>query len=241
MVPQSRPPILITRPQPQASRFARQLRGLDWTGRVHVSPLLEPVFLAPTPLDHPYVAVILTSEAAAIAAQNLPGLPNLAWCVGDRTARAARRGGFTAHSAKGDASDLLAAILNAKGPGPLLYLHGREIAGTLVQDLNSAGIMTHSLLAYAQNPRPFGPDALRLIRQPGPLILPILSPRSAAILAAEWQASGARAAPHVIALSQAVADVAARLHPASLTIASRPDGDSLLAGMRHMSEEAGWA
>lgn len=241
MVPQSRPPILITRPQPQASRFARQLRGLEWTGKVLVSPLLEPVFLNPIALGLPFHAVILTSETAALAARNLPGLPKLAFCVGDRTAQVARRLGFTARSAMGNASDLLDAIVDAGKRGPLLYLHGRETTGSLAVDLNSAGIETHSLLAYAQNPRPLGPEALRLICQPGPVILPILSPRSAALLVAAWQSAGAKATAHVAALSPAIAKAAASLHPETLAIAERPDGDSLLAAIRHLGTLSGWA
>ena len=241
MVPQSHPPILITRPQPQASRFARQLRRLNWTGKVLVSPLLEPVFLIPTLPNLPFHAVILTSEAAALAARNLAGLPKLAFCVGDRTAQVARRAGFTAQSAKGDASDLLAVILKAGAPGPFLYLHGRETAETLVQDLNAAGTETHSLVVYAQNPRPLGAHALHLIRQPGPVILPILSPRSASLLAAAWQAAGSKATPHVAALSQAIATAAAPLHPESMTIAERPDGDSLLVALSQLGTISGWA
>ena len=241
MVPQSRPPILVTRPQPQALRFARQLRGLDWTGQVYCSPVLEPVFLPVSLPDLPFHAVILTSETAALAARHLSGLPKRAFCVGDRTAQAARRAGFIATSAKGDASDLLSAILQSKTAGPLLYLHGRETQGSIALDLNAAGIQVHAALVYAQNPRPLSAAVLRLIRRPGPLVLPIFSPRSAVLLAAQWQAAGARSDPWVVALSQAVADAASPLRPARLAIAAHPDGDSLLAAMKHMAQEAGWA
>lgn len=241
MVSQSRPPILITRPQPQASRFARHLRSLDWTGRVLVSPVLEPVFLSVAPPGLTYQAVILTSETAVRAAQHLSGLPKLAFCVGDRTARLARRAGFLATSAKGDAADLLAVILQSGTPGPMLYLHGRETRGSLAQDLNKAGVETHATLAYAQDPRPLGAAVLRLIRKPGPVVLPVFSPRSAALLATQWQAADARSDACVVALSQAVAAAAAPLRPARIKIAAHPDGDSLLAAMKHMAEEAGWA
>jgi len=241
MVPQSRPPILITRPQPQASRLARQIRGLDWTGRVYVAPVLGPVFYPLRLPDTHFRAVILTSETAVLAAKRLSGLPKLAFCVGDRTAQAARRAGFSATSAMGDATDLLAAILQSVTVGPLLYLHGREMRGTLVDDLISAGIETFSAVTYAQNPRPLTAASVALIRHAGPVILPIFSPRSAAVLAGEWQAAGAKAAPYVVALSQAVAAAAAPFKPAHITIAARPDGDSLLVAMTHMAEDAGWA
>lgn len=227
-----RPPILVTRPEPQATRFGRALRAEDWTGRVFVSPLMVPVFPHVSVPARPFAAIVLTSETGALAAARLPGLPRLAWCVGDRTAQVARAKGFTTRSAQGDAAALAALIQGEQAKGPLLYLHGRETRGNLAETLNSAGIETIPLLAYAQDPRPLTQAALRLIRSPGPVVLPILSPRTATLLVAAWQAGGAKATPHVVAMSPAVAEAARPLMPATLDIAVRPDGDSLLATLR---------
>lgn len=231
-----RPPILITRPEPQATRFGRALRAADWTGQVFVSPLMGPVFPAVTVPPRPFAAIVLTSETGALAAARLPGLPRLAWCVGDRTAQVARAHGFTTRSARGDAAALAALIVAEGTTGPLLYLHGRETRGNLAEALNSAGIETIALLAYAQDPRPLTGAARRLIAQPGPVVLPILSPRTATLLVAAWQAAGAQATAHVVAMSPAVAEAARPLTPATLDIAARPDGDSLLAALRHRME-----
>lgn len=231
-----RPPILVTRPEPQATRFGRALRAAEWTGRVFVSPLMAPVFPHVAVPARPFAAIVLTSETAALAAARLPGLPRLAWCVGDRTAQVARAKGFAARSAKGDAEALAALILREDAGGPLLYLHGRETASDLAETLNSAGIETISLLTYAQDPRPLTAAALRLIRATGPVILPILSPRSAVLLARAWAEAEARATPHVVAMSPAVAAAAAPLAAESMTVAAHPDGDSLLAALRHLME-----
>lgn len=231
-----RPPILVTRPEPQATRFGRALRGADWTGRVFISPLMAPVFAEILLPPRPFAAIVLTSETGALAAARLPGLPRLAWCVGDRTAQVARAKGFATRSAKGDAAALAALILAEGATGPLLYLHAREARGDLADTLNSAGLETISQLAYAQDPRPLTPAARRLIARPGPVVLPILSPRTATLLVAAWQAAGAWATPHVVALSPAVAKAARPLNPATLDIADRPDGDSLLATLRRRME-----
>lgn len=241
MAAQSRPPILITRPEPQASRLARQLRAQDWVGRVHVSALLVPSHFPATLPDGEFNAVILTSETGALAAGRLPGLPRLAWCVGDRTARVAARQGLDAHSAKGDAAALVAALIAAQQPGRLLYLHGRETRGDLAERLNSAGIETVSLQIYAQDSRPLTPAARRLIRDKAPVILPVLSPRSADILVSAWRDAQGRAPAHVVALSPAVATSAQALNPASLTIAVRPDGKALLAALHALMQRAPWA
>lgn len=241
MAAQSRPPILITRPEPQASRFARLLRAQDWVGRVHVSPLIEARDL---PLQRPegrFQGLILTSETAARAAGRLTGLPSLAWCVGDRTAQVARALGFQAVSARGDADALVARILAERQPGPLLYLHGRDTRGNVAERLNSAGTETYSALIYAQEPRPLTPRAGRLIRGSDPLVLPVFSPRTAELLVAEWRRLGGRAPAHVVALSPAVARVAAPLPAAEVTLADRPDGESLLSALKAVMCRAPWA
>jgi uroporphyrinogen-III synthase len=241
MAAQSRPPILITRPEPQASRFARTLRAQDWTGRVFVAALMKPVFLTPDLPAFRAQAVILTSETAALAARHLSGLPQQAWCVGDRTAQVARAQGFVARSAKGDAAALVAAILAAAQPGPLLYLHGRETRGDVAAGLNSAGIETHPLLVYAQEPCPLTASARRQILQTGPVILPVLSPRSAELLVAAWRAAEARAEAHIVAFSPAVAEAVQAISPASVTITGHPDGGSLLAALKAVATADRWA
>ena len=241
MTAQSRPPILVTRPEPQAERFARALRAQDWAGRVHVSPLMAAVYPPLSLPARPFDAVILTSETTALAAGRRPDLPRKAWCVGNRTARAARAQGFQAVSARGDADALVQMILARGGHGPLVYLHGRETRGAVAERLNSAGIETIPVLAYAQEPCPLRPAAIRLLRQPGPVILPILSPRSAALLCQAWVNARAVAQAHVVVLSPAIAQAAEPLRPASVTLATRPDGESLLAALKQLMRRAPWA
>jgi uroporphyrinogen-III synthase len=242
MAAQSRPPILITRPEPQATRFARKLRGLDWVGKVHVAPLMTPEILKVSLPQRPFKAVVLTSETGALAAGLLAAnLPRAAWCVGDRTARVARAKGFLARSAKGDSLALAQAIIASGQAGPLLLLQGRETAGHLGETLNSAGIETVSVTIYAQNLQPLTAAAERLIRGDGPVILPVLSPRSAQLLVQAWQDSGARAQPWPVALSPAVARALQAFGPDRVTIAETSDGDSLLAAMKDLMRRAPWA
>lgn len=237
MATQSRPiRFLLTRPRAQGARFAAELRAAFPGARITASPLMAPVFLAPDLPDGDITALVLTSETAVQAIRRFPAhlraaLPRLAYCVGDRTARAARAAGFRAVSADGDAADLVGLILQQRPTGQLLYLHGAERRGNVAERLNSAGIDTTSRLIYDQHPQPLTPAARRLLAGAAPVIAPIFSPRSADLLAAAAPPSARRAPLWIAALSPAVAQAAAALAPARLANARHPDVTSMLTAL----------
>ena len=229
MARQSRPaaplPVLITRPEPQASRFAADLTAaLDGIVAPVLSPLMAQVTLSP-PLP-PAAALVLTSESAVLAVTGREPLPDRAWCVGGRTAAAARAAGLQAISAEGDAAALAALIASAGEQGPLLWLRGEEVAGDLAGDLAARGIALAQAVVYRQEPRPLSDTAQALLSGQAPVIVPLFSPRSARLFA--QAARGALAPLHLCALSPAVAEAATALPTASRTIAARPTGGALL-------------
>jgi uroporphyrinogen-III synthase len=221
-VTETRPTILLTRPEAQSRDLAARLRAqIDVP--ILVSPILE---IAPVPFTLPVTPrfLILTSAHAAEAARaaGLSGLP--AFCVGDRTAEAAAAAGLLPRSAAGDAGALLAILKEAAPEGPGLYLRGRHAASDLDSELGLAGIDTHAVIAYDQIPRPLSPEARAVLRGTAPVILPVFSPRSARLLAAEAQ--GATAPLDLIPIS-ANAAAAWKGRSASLTIAAAPDGPAM--------------
>jgi uroporphyrinogen-III synthase len=218
MSAQHAPAILLTRPLAQSRRFAALL-GRECL----IAPLLAPVFLAADLPGH--AAVILTSETGAQAAARLVA-PGLAFCVGDRTAEVARALGFQARSAAGDAEALIQSILAAPDPGPLLHLRGREARGEIAARLTALGRPTQEAIVYAQEPQPLTPAAIAALQGQGPVILPLFSPRSATLFAAEARRIGAKAPLRVVAMSPAVREAAARLG-ASCLVAARPDAKSM--------------
>ena len=234
MARQSRPaaplPVLITRPEPQASRFAADLTAaLDGMVTPVLSPLMAQVTLSP-PLP-PAAALVLTSESAVLALPGLAGpLPDRAYCVGGRTAAAACAAGLQAFSAEGDAAALAALIASAGEQGPLLWLRGEEVAGDLAGDLAARGIALAQAVVYRQEPRPLSDTAQALLSGQAPVIVPLFSPRSARLLVE--RAKGATAPLHLCALSPAVAEAATALPAASRTIAARPTGGALLECVR---------
>lgn len=236
----SLPPILLTRPAAQADRFANALRrrfGAEI--RIVSSPLLAPRLLSPLLPDGPFRAVVFTSETAVVAYSALsPPDRGLAWCVGDATAAAARAAGFEVRSAGGDAATLLAAIRAAGTDGPLLHARGREVAANVADALNSAGIETFEAVVYSQEPQPLGPAARELLDQPGPVLLPLFSPRSATLLSAIAASAPFRPPLWIAAMSPAVAWAADALRPGRLEVARHPDAGAMVDAIAALLAQA---
>lgn len=210
MVPQSRAiPVLITRPQPQADRFAHALRD-RYGDRVQpvVTPLMEVRHIAASLPAGPFGAVVLTSESGARAAAAMgASLPRRAYCVGERTASVAAGLGFDPVSADGDADALLTLLRSRPQDAPFLHLRGRDARGDLVVRLNAQGLPAQEVVVYAQEPLALTVVARAALQGTIPVVVPLFSPRSAQLLRDALGASAPAAVVQVIALSRAVAQV----------------------------------
>ena len=160
--------VLVTRPHPDDETTAASLRARGFD--VLRAPMLrfEPVAVHED-MNARYSAVIVTSANALrgiephLKGHRMLELPLFA--VGDHTAAAARRAGFThVVSAKGDAAnlrDLVLASLRAKElkkASTLLYLAGAEIARDLASELEESGFRvvtqtTYRMIAVKSLPR----------------------------------------------------------------------------------------
>ena len=229
MTPQSRAlPVILTRPAAQGDRFAADLRArFGHQVAPILSPLLAPVFLPVELPAGPFRAILLTSETGAQAAARLSGLPRLAWCVGDRTAAAARALGFDARSAAGDADALVAAVLASGDAGPFLHLRGRDSRGDVAARLTAAGMPTRDLVVYVQEPQPLNDQALAYLAGAEPVIVPLFSPRTAQLFAA----TAPKAPLYIAALSPTVAQALGQLPRQMLSVADRPDAAALLQAL----------
>lgn len=234
------PRLLITRPEAAGQRFLRECEAVWGRPMATIfSPLqtIQPV--DPPALPRPS-ALVLTSEAGAERAGALglaAGAGDLpAWCVGPRTAAAARASGLLSHEAGPDADGLLAAILAARPTGLLLHLRGLHAAGDIAARLRAAGLDAAEAIVYAQVPQPLSADASEAFTSPAPVLAPLFSVRSATLLRKAVATRDTRAPLHLVALSDAVAraweggDPADEKAPvsASLTIAAAPNGEAMV-------------
>lgn len=226
--------VLLTRPRAQAEDFADRLRAALGPREVVIAPVIEIVPRPAAALPAGIGGLIFTSVngvAAFAATGGRPGLP--AWCVGEATARAARAAGCDAIAAGGDAEALVQRLAQSRPQGPLVHVRGAHAAGRLAERLAATGIDLRTLVAYDQRARPLDPAANALLAREGPVLLPMFSPRSARLVAAEIVQTPPRARLLVCALSPAVARAWREMRPADAPeIAGRPDVEAMIAAMR---------
>jgi len=224
--------LLMTRPRSASERFAAALEAETGPfARVIVSPLLE-IVPRPAPALPPEAALAFTSENAAALAAPFAAPGRRAYCVGDRTAEAARAAGFEAVSAGGDAA-ALAARLAADPPGAsIVHLAGAHQRGDLVERLRAAGLPAERVTVYDQAARPLSAEARAALAGRSFVLLPLFSPRSAALASAE--AAGATAPLLLACLSPAIRADWAGPPPAAETVASGPDATALTAAIARL-------
>jgi len=238
--------ILVTRPQPdnEATGASLRARGFD----VLLAPMLrfEPMALLEDE-DADYAAIIVTSANALRAIE--PQLPGHRWLklplltVGDRTAAAARRAGFSKIiSAAGDSQDLRELILaKARGKkrefgrGPLLYLAGADLSRDLAGELGEHGLTvvtrtTYRMVASSDLP----PEALEAIAANQVQAVLHYSARSARVFVDAVRAAGveisALAVPQCC-ISANVATVLREAGASRVALASSPDENSLFVAV----------
>jgi uroporphyrinogen-III synthase len=216
--------IWITRSQPFAAQTAALLaaRGYDVTA----APLLTITLAAQPSLPSAQDYLIVTSRhgVRALAAQSrLRHWPLI--CVGDATAAAARKAGFTkAASVSGTAKDIIAWIIDHwPKTASITHISGAHHRGDIIETLGRLGyvkakrhIFYHSLAA-ASDPRP----------SPAPNDYVLLySPRGAAALAALGLGMQEMT---MISLSPAVDAALGEISCKDRFIAEKPNESSLFA------------
>lgn len=227
-----RPTLLVTRPQAGALRFAGAFRarfGADWP--VIISPLTE---LRPTGAPIPEAEdYIFTSEQAVFVmppASALPRTGRRAWCVGMRTAEAARAAGFEAIEGPGDAAGLWRMLLAEAPEGPLIHVRGEEVSVPLAEMLHDAGLDAREVVVYRQERLPLTPEAAAALGGRAALLVPVFSPRTARALTDAVAGTGAqRHAPiWLAAISAAVLAAARDLRAEQTDVADHPDANGVL-------------
>ncbi len=246
------PLVLVTRPEPAASRFAQEL-GDRLAGRgvragIRVAPLarISPVPL-PRRLEIRPRAAILTSRNALPALERLVSRDVPVFAVGPGTAAAARQAGYESIAGPGTARQLAPLLQGHVSPreGPLLYLHGAPLAHDLARELTGLGYDVRAVLTYRQEPLPFDEDTRELLLAAGDagqaVIVPVLSPMGAQNLADAWARAAlpAEPAPHIVAFSPRIGAALERRGLAPALVLDTPRNEAMLAAIETLASRLG--
>lgn len=237
--------VIVTRPEPDGSAFARKLEARGMTAVL--SPVID-IVLTPSRIDFSGVGALAFTSAngvrALAAAGARPGLP--VFVVGDATAKAARESGHSIiETAEGDVETLaqLIAAANERGAfeGAVLHIAGAARAGDLVGALEERGMTARREVLYEARPRTkLTKDAeAALTANPPADWVALFSQRSARLFLEQVRAAGLESQLNDIGaacLSQAVAEVAGGARWRSIRTAAARTGDAMLdlmAGENH--------
>jgi uroporphyrinogen-III synthase len=231
------PTLLITRPEPEASRMAGRLRA-RWPGvAMVVSPLMRIAYRGELPAMTGRETLIFTSRNGVDGFCRLTPRRNLrAYAVGEATAEAARARGFEAIAAEGDAASLLALIEGEGARGPFLHPRGEHVAADIAGTLRAQGFDAADVVVYAQEARPLSPGARSVLDGDAPVILPLMSPRNGLLFFAD--AGKIRAPLLVAAMSRNVADTVPEGAANRLIVAKTPDMAALCAALHDLVSHA---
>ena len=221
------PTILITRPAHAARALADALRDLMGDGvPVVQAPLMRIVPGDDLPDVDGVCWLIFTSRHAVAAFARLSSRRDIpCYAVGGATAEAARNEGFKVREGGGDAPSLIARIVTDGVTGPCLYLRGTHAAADVAGVLASQGVACAQAVIYRQEALPLSDAARALLDGAAPVVVPLLSPRSARLLAHEGPF---RAPICVAALSENVARALGPDVARLVQVAERPDLSALL-------------
>ncbi|MDJ0821546.1 MAG: uroporphyrinogen-III synthase [Paracoccaceae bacterium] len=217
------PLLLMTRPRAASERF---LAELSTECAPILSPLIGFTVTGPLPDLAGVRGVIFTSANGVAAYQALGGPTHFpAFAVGAATAAAAREVGLEVTSADGDAEALIAMISQRHPQGPLLHIRGTHGRGDVAARLTALGVPTQAAILYDQPEIPATEAAKTALSGTRPVVAPVFSPRTGALLAK----LPVKAPLLVAAMSEAVVKSLAPLHIRESSIAERPDAASMAA------------
>jgi uroporphyrinogen-III synthase len=232
--------VVVIRPKHSATKTADRLKALGH----------EPVLLPLTEAAHdhtaaaeglakPHSALIITSaEAVRVIAGILEKSPDTVgktvFAVGEATAEAARRAGFSdIRTGPGTGAGLAQLIAETapRLPQPLLYLAGDPRSPELEETLRQSGIAVTTALMYRMAPVPYGiEDISHALLSPQADAILLYSRRNAGIFFDHVQALDAELASlKILCLSANVADAVPERFRNNIRIARSPDEEGLFA------------
>lgn len=222
--------LLMTRPSAASERFVELLpASLRCQLTVIYAPLLQIMPLSVSTDLSGYRGVIFTSANGVAAVNSVPPDNVPAYCVGERTTKAAQSAGWDARQCGADAEELVRYLAQFNPAAPLLHLHGKHTRGDVAIRLNALGVQCSGRAIYEQNLMPVSVQARRKIATQSSVIVPLFSPRTARHFASlgldQINLS-------LIAISEAVADELKDLKCNSLRVSKTPNAAGMIELVR---------
>ena len=221
--------VWITRTEPGASETAGRVRRAGFT------PVVAPLLVAEPTADVPPLAegrdVVFTSPNGP---RHFRGdTSGTAWCVGARTAEAAREAGFRdVRTGSGDVKGLTELVVR-EARRPVVHWAGAHVRGRLAESLREAGHEASRTVAYRAR-------AVRRCPLQSPVDAVLLhSPRAAEVYG-HLAPTLARTAVSISPATDAVLDTIPALAtiPAMVRyVAERPDDSAMVEALRRASRE----
>ncbi|PBC05817.1 uroporphyrinogen-III synthase [Mesorhizobium sp. WSM3860] len=227
--------VLVTRPEPGASRTARRLEAQGF--QPILLPLTETVALPVEAGVFAAAAAVAVTSANAVrhAPKELVAALAALTChaVGKRTAEACRAAGFTSVSeGPGDAEALAGAIIGELTGKEMIYLCGRVRFPVFEERLAVAGVRVRPVETYDTSELDYRDDAVvaRLSGMPVEAVL-LYSTKAAPAMAGLAMRPTLRhlfERARFLALSARIAKALRGIDAQKVRIASQPDEDALL-------------
>lgn len=196
--------LLMTRPHAQSEEFAHACRSaLGPDLPIVISPLQRIEYTAQPPDGEGETLIFTSVHGVRAYTTHLKAAGRVAYCVGGKTMQAAGEAGFRAISASGTSRQLIDRILRDAPSGPLLHAAGLHTRGDIVETLRKNGLNASRSIVYSQIRHRLSDLALQMLSAGVPVVVPLFSPRSAAIFQDQVpKASGAR----IVCISAATMD-----------------------------------
>lgn len=222
--------ILITRPIGQSQRFFRHLiENFGTRVNIVISPIMKIKPLIVNIDVNEFDGIIFTSENAVRAFKKLAiSTKKDIFCVGRQTAKCAQRIGLSVAQTEKDTTDLIGFLFKNKIQARLLYLCGDNISVDLTKALSTSSIRVSSKVIYEQAPMKLTREAIKILSQENPLLIPIFSERSGHLLSKQFTKK--MISPRIaVCLSHQIANNIAQYEYDKVLTSQNPDVDSLIA------------
>jgi len=237
--------VVITRAENEAARMAQAIDGIGCTPLV--ASMME-ISLRDEPIDpSSYQGVLVTSANAVRALEKATEERDFPlYCVGPQTRKFAESVGFThVSNSFGGVKNVPIYLKREASPskGPILYLHGGNITGNPVQDLNKVGFRVVGRKVYGTAPIKTLPDDVRaeFEKDVPPEVVTFMSIRTFKMFRELMQKEGLLPKLRdsmAVCISPAVADFAREVRWKKVHTAADMTGPAVLAKITELKESA---